>query len=135
ITGVLGFLVSDVWYALRGHIAPTAGASGGIFGLIGAEIGRLYAAKNPAYKEALVRALVVALVMGLVFSANSAAHLGGLAPGAAAGWLLYNERRQERHRRALGAVAVLLSVLSLVSILLSNRSISWQVVRQQEMSV
>ncbi len=135
LTGVLGFLTSDAWYALRGHLAPTAGASGGIFGLIGAEVGRLYAAKNPAYKQLLVRALVVALIMGLAFQANNAAHLGGLVSGVAAGWLLYKERRPERHHRALGAIAVALSVLSLVSILLSNRSITWQIVRQQEMSL
>lgn len=128
LTGIVGFIASDLWSG-----APTGGASGGIFGLAGALVGYLYAAKDPHWKRFLIRLLVYALVFALVLPVNNAAHAGGLVLGGLLGYLSYLEaRRGWRRHRVFRLAAVLLAVACLASIPLSVRSPVWQQVQQLE---
>ena len=82
VTGVLGFVTSELWYGLVAEHVPTAGASGGLFGLGGALVGCLYARRDPAYKDLLLRMVVYAVVFALLMPVNNSAHAGGLVSGA-----------------------------------------------------
>jgi membrane associated rhomboid family serine protease len=131
-TGLLGFVVSDYWY---GSGAPiTMGASGAVFGQIGAVVGVLLGRGDPEWKRALVRNIVYALILSLAMrNVNNAAHLGGLAAGVPFGFLFQRERGRFRLNRlmlALGGASLLLAVGSVV---LSARSPAWQGMRAIEL--
>jgi rhomboid protease GluP len=133
MTGVVGFLVSDVWYSLQGMAPPTAGASGGLFGLVGTVIGYLFARKNPAYKQYLTHAALFTLVMLIAgFPVNHAAHLGGLALGALFGFAFSKETRPWKRTWLFGIAAAALIVASFASIVLSHVSPVWKEIRQEE---
>ncbi len=117
IAGVAGFLASDL---LR--VAFTVGASGSIFGLLGALI--YYARhRGGAFGEALVRQVgswaLMAFVFGFLFpGVNNWAHAGGFAGGYLSALLLgYQEIRGERtgHRIA----AIVLALITLAGFVLS----------------
>jgi rhomboid protease GluP len=86
VAGVFGFAVSLVFLD---PTHPTLGASGAIFGLMGALIGNEMRVGRHAlefldrdYGRALVGLAVVNLVLGFTFPGiNNAAHLGGLVSG------------------------------------------------------
>lgn len=130
VTGVLGFLASDVWYVATGAIAISAGASGGIFGLIGVLVGYLFAKRDPEYKQQLGYAVVMALVVGLVWNVNNAAHVGGFVAGLPLGWLFFKERRPDRLRPVMRALAVLAVLASLASLVVVQRSPWWRIMAQ-----
>jgi rhomboid protease GluP len=112
VTGVLGFVTSELWY---GPGVPTGGASGGLFGLGGALVGALYARKDPAYKDVLLRMIVYAVVFALIARVNNSAHAGGLVSGALLGFALEKQkqpRRADRLFAVLGAALIALSVAS-----------------------
>lgn len=132
-TGIAGFVVSDVWYAVSGAPALTAGASGGLFGLIAALIGYLYAARDPAWKQYLVRVAVYAVIFALALSVNNAAHIGGFVVGFAMGYAFYKEPSPWSRNKLFGAVAALLVLASFASIGLSHLSGVWREVRQDEL--
>ena len=79
-TGVFGFVVSNAYYH---PVHVTAGASGAIFGLIGAGIilSRKWAAWGSLLKEQLVHWAIYGLGYGLLVGANNAAHIGGFLSG------------------------------------------------------
>jgi rhomboid protease GluP len=133
-TGVFGFVLSDLWYSLRydAMVVPTAGASGGLFGLAAALVGYLYARRDPAYKDYLVHLAIMGAILGIALPVNNAAHVGGFVAGAPLGYLFYRENRPWRRARLMNWVAGLLVVASLGSIALSQRSPQWQVMRQIE---
>jgi len=134
MTGIVGFLVSDVWYSLQGAGPPTAGASGGLFGLVGAVIGYLFARKNPAYKQYLTHALLFTVVMLIAgFPVNHAAHFGGLVLGAVFGFAFSKETRPWKRTWLFGAIAAALVVSSFASIALSHASPFWKEIRQEEL--
>jgi rhomboid protease GluP len=118
-TGVLGFVASELWYSAQNEIVPTAGASGGLFGLIAAFIGYLYAQRDPAWKQFLVRVVIYAALFAYAFPVNNAAHIGGALVGFPLGYLFYKERRPWQRQRLLGALAALLVAASLASVLIS----------------
>jgi rhomboid protease GluP len=115
--GVAGFLLSDL---LR--VSFTVGASGSIFGLLGALIfyGRH---RGGAFGEALMRQVgswaLMAFVFGFLFpGVNNWAHAGGFVGGYLAAMLLgYQEIGRERtgHRIA----AIILAVITLAGFFLS----------------
>lgn len=134
-TGVLGFLASDVWYVSTGALAFSAGASGAIFGLIGVVVGYLFAKRDPEYKRQLAYAVVMALVVGIALQVNNAAHAGGFVAGLPLGYLFYRERRPERLRWLVNALALASVLASLGSLVLSQRSPWWRVFEHEEAQI
>lgn len=133
VTGVLGFVASEFWYAPLSLL--TAGASGGVFGQIGAEVGILRARRDPDWRRSLIVNLLYALLLSLAVrgAVNNAAHIGGFAAGIALGYAFEVERRRWSLDRGLRIVAVILVVAALASVLLSAHSTFWQLVRAREL--
>lgn len=111
--GVVGFLVSDV-----AGVAFSVGASGAIFGLLGALVsyGR---SRGGAFGVAVMRqyghwALILFILGFLMPGVNNLAHAGGFAGGYLAGALLGSrERKPEKPLDDVAAAAVIgLTVLS-----------------------
>ncbi len=121
-SGIIGFVASDVWCAISANPSLTGGASGGLYGLIGALIGYLFARKDPRYRAILIEVAVLGVAMALLFPVNNAAHVGGFLAGFPLGMLFFREKRPWRLDFFFGAVAGLLTILSLVAIGLSMRS-------------
>lgn len=121
-SGIIGFIASDVWCAITGNPSLTGGASGGLYGLIGALIGYLFARKDPRYRAILIEVIVLGVAMALLFPVNNAAHVGGFVAGFPLGMLFFREKRPWRLDLFFGAAAGVLTILSLVSIGLSMRS-------------
>ena len=115
--GVLGFVVSNAYYD---PVHVTAGASGAIFGLIGAGIiiSRKWAAWGSLLREQLVHWAIYGLVYGLILKANNAAHIGGFLSGMGFAFLLRNPAlstsREDISWRILYWVILLLTLTSLV---------------------
>ena len=88
-TGVFGFIVSNAYYP---PIQVTAGASGAIFGMIGAGIilSRRWASWGSMLKDQLVHWAIYGLVYGFLIGANNAAHVGGFVSGMGFAYLLRN---------------------------------------------
>ena len=122
-TGVVGFVVSNVYYH---PVHVTAGASGAIFGLIGTGIilSRKWAAWGSLLKEQLVHWAIYGLGYGLLVGANNAAHIGGFLSGMGIAFLLRNPAlstsREEISWRILYWVVLLLTIASLVLACLSG---------------
>lgn len=133
LTGALGFVASDLWNTYRGVPWITAGASGGLFGLMGALVGALYSRRDPAWKDVLLRFAVYAAVFALTFPVNNAAHIGGFLTGFPLGYLFQRERRTELRDRAFQVLAIVLVALSAGSVVLSARSPVWRELRQVEL--
>src|SRR5262249_15690072 len=109
-----------------------AGASGAIFGLIGAFVGVLWARRNPNWKRTLVNNLAYALILSFMLPVNTAAHLGGFLAGVAVGALFEKERQPRRRDGLMRAVAGLCLLASVGSVVLSARSPVWREQRQRE---
>jgi len=91
-TGVFGFLVSNWYYA---PWLTTAGASGAIFGLIGAGIvfSKRWSQWSSMLGQQLVHWAIYGFGYGLVIGANNAAHFGGFVAGVAFAYFLPNPQR------------------------------------------
>jgi membrane associated rhomboid family serine protease len=90
--GYIGNLLSLAW---RGPNEFSAGASGGVFGVLGAEMGFLFFHRHSLgeggriRQSQLIRLIVLNMIIGLtVVSVNNIAHLGGLIAGVGLGYLL-----------------------------------------------
>ncbi|HET7545043.1 MAG TPA: rhomboid family intramembrane serine protease [Polyangiaceae bacterium] len=139
LTGVLGFVASDLWAGLSssgfaGLGGPTAGASGAVFGVFGSVVGVAYARRDPNWSQILVQNLIWVVLLGFMGSVNNAAHLGGLLAGALLGYLFNKEPRKLNLDRVFSAAALVLVLLSLASVALSAASPIWRLVRNQELS-
>ena len=132
IAGVLGFVASELWYAPF-HVL-TAGASGAVFGQIGAEVGILGARRDPEWKRSLARNVLYAVLLSFALSVNTAAHLGGFAAGILLGFLLEKEHQRLRLDLAMRLAAGALIVAVIGSVLFSMHSSAWQVQRVRELS-
>lgn len=132
-TGIVGFVVSTAWGVFGfGPLAMTAGASGGLFGLVGFEVGYLYRSGDPRWKQALIRAVIGMVLIGLLMSVNNAAHAGGTLSGMVLGYLSYRERTWRKLELVWRALAAALVVLSIASIGLSYQSDTWRAVREAQ---
>ncbi|HET6962210.1 MAG TPA: rhomboid family intramembrane serine protease [Terriglobia bacterium] len=91
-TGAFGFLVSNWYY---GPWLTTAGASGAVFGLIGAGIvfSKRWSQWGSMLGQQLVHWAIYGFGYGLVIGANNAAHFGGFVAGVAFAFLLPNRQR------------------------------------------
>ncbi len=123
VTYVLAGLGGSLASVYFGPGAPSAGASGAVFGILGAAIAE-FALRRRAYPEAWRRAvlgnlLFLAVANVLIGSAvpgiDQAAHLGGLVTGALAGAVLAPRGRFGR-TRAARAVAATLAVVALFAV-------------------
>jgi membrane associated rhomboid family serine protease len=123
LCGILGFVATFLW---RDMLAFSVGASGGVFGQVGAFIGVLYARRDPTWKKALVRMLIYAVLLGLAFPVDNAAHLGGFFAGILLGFGLHVELRRLRLHRTMAALAVLMVMASVTSVVLSSLSPVWK---------
>ena len=122
-TGAFGFVLSNWYYDPR---IPTAGASGAIFGLIGAAIvlSRRWAAGSSVFRQQVVHWAIYGFGYGLLIGANNAAHLGGFVAGLALAYVLPNPNRTEDSAWVLfwwRLLYWLFVVVSVVSILLGVR--------------
>jgi membrane associated rhomboid family serine protease len=132
LSGVFGFVASQLWYAP--HPPLTMGASGAVFGLIGAVVGTLLGRRDPEWKRALVRNIVYALILSLLMpGVNNAAHLGGLAAGVGLGFLFQRERARFKLELPVRVLAGVTIVLTVASVVLATQSPIWQVMRAREL--
>ncbi len=100
VAGVLGNLAS----AFQAHYDVAIGASGGIFGIIGAFVVSVWRLRSPMYfalrrRLLLVLALMVACdftIGGLEPQVDNLAHIGGFVAGILIALLLYPPRRKKR---------------------------------------
>jgi membrane associated rhomboid family serine protease len=121
-SGLVGYLASELWYGIWPSAPATAGASGGLFGLIGALAGYLFARRDPGWKDLLMRVGVVAVAFAVVFPTNNAAHIGGCLAGFPLGMLHYKESRPWRNNRWFAVLGAILTLASVASIILSVTS-------------
>jgi rhomboid protease GluP len=121
LAGVAGGLASMAWNPL----ANSAGASGAIFGIIGAQLaffmrgGHLIPAEVlRAQRNSTLAFIAYAVVFGLVVPGiDNAAHFGGLATGFGLGWMLTRPlgrllSRAQLQRGLLGAGVLAVLVLA-----------------------
>jgi rhomboid protease GluP len=130
LSGILGFVASEFWYGSRGPL--TAGASGGVFGQIGAVVGILYSRRDPEWKRALTRYLIFAVLLGVLLPVNTPAHLGGFFAGILLGFVLHREHVRLRLHRIMAILAGLSLLSSVASVALSSRSLFWHAMRAAE---
>src|SRR5690606_37267066 len=79
LSGIGGFYASRVYF---GPISPpTAGASGALFGLLGARVAEMRFEKDPRLKDFLLQYAAYAVAFALLWRVNNAAHLGGFVFG------------------------------------------------------
>jgi membrane associated rhomboid family serine protease len=103
VTALLG---GSVGALLLDPNALTAGASGAVYGLMGAAVLGLRRRGVDPFRSGLGGLLVVNLLLTFVIPGISVGgHLGGLAAGAVAGWVLFATEDGVRDR-ALGTAAV-----------------------------
>jgi rhomboid protease GluP len=131
LAGVLGFVASELWYAPLSIL--TAGASGGVFGQIGAEVGILRARRDPEWRRSLARNLLYALLLSFALRVNTAAHIGGFVVGIALGFAFERTRRYAGLEQAFRVVAGLLVVAAIAAVALSAHSTAWQSMRAREL--
>jgi len=89
----------------------TGGASGAIFGLLGALAVAMRSRGVPLMKTSIGPVLVLNLVLTLGLSGISVGgHLGGLGTGGLLGWVLLRPRRRTEHASASGEVLSLVAL-------------------------
>lgn len=130
LTGIVGFIASQVWYGPGGP--PTAGASGALFGLMGHEIGQMHAQRDPRLKDILFQFLAYAVAFALLLSVNNAAHIGGFLLGYPLGRAFYLEKRPWNRAWLFRGLAAMCVAAGCASIALSTMSDVWKQVRSEE---
>jgi len=120
VTAVAGFVLSD---AMQPNVL-TAGASGGVCGLIGAAAGygqRLGTTRGKTIRNDMVKWFAYTIVFGFAVNANNWAHLGGAVAGAAFGFALpqavWNRRSMLPVRFVLKLAGVAATIAALAIIL------------------
>ena len=121
VTGIGGFVVSQLWYTPP---QLTGGISGGVFGLLGAAAGWRYAEGDEQWKRLALTgagyAAATALIPMQMF--NNAAHAGGLVLGGLLAWALFRAGRSRSVERISNALALVLVLATVASIVLSLTS-------------
>lgn len=101
ISGIAGNVLSGVWELFTGDYAVSAGASGAVFGIIGALLYiamRNYGRIGDVSGRGLVFMVVLTLYHGFTSTGvDNFAHIGGFITGFVLGVLLYWKRRRNRY--------------------------------------
>jgi rhomboid protease GluP len=113
-TGVAGFLLSNALGA-----RPSIGASGAIFGLLGAMLAfarRRRGGWGDVASRQILQWAVILLVFGFITpGVNNLAHLGGLASGFLLGRVLPSGRREGRGVQLLAVALVVATLLAFLA--------------------
>jgi membrane associated rhomboid family serine protease len=110
LTGIMGGIAS---YAFGDPLAVGAGASGAVFGLMGAFLAYNYLRRNEAVARAYLQWVWQILALNAVLAItirqiDFRAHIGGLVAGVVTGYLFDRERvRLSPALRALGVIALI----------------------------
>jgi rhomboid protease GluP len=119
---VTGFCASAVSFAFGDPQVPAAGASGAIFGLLGAWLAYNLRRRSLSLARANVQSALVLIAINLVFGfavpgIDVLAHLGGLGAGFLAGFAAEGAGRRavRRATQALGLAALLLVGVALAA--------------------
>lgn len=129
-SGALGY-VGTLWW--RGDMAFSVGASGSIFGLLGALIAVLMVRRNPGWHRVLVSNLILAAALAFFSSRiDHAAHIGGFVAGFSIGLLFELERHPRRRDKPAAILSAGLVLASLASVVLSVQSPIWKQVKQAQ---
>lgn len=130
LSGALGFACT-VWS--RGAAAYSVGASGAIFGLLGAFIGALFVRRNPGWQQVFFSNLIMAGALAFfVPNVDNSAHAGGFVSGVVIGVLLELERQPRKRDRLMLGLAALGLLAVVASLVLSARSPVWKAYRALE---
>lgn len=122
LTGVVGFATTMMVNELSGGVVhPTAGASGGILGVMGLLLAVLIRRGNPAWKSLMMNTIFYVVLFGFAMNVsggpiliNNSAHLGGLGSGFLLGLLWSKQGAAETFAsKAVAAVALAASVVSI----------------------
>ncbi len=102
-TGIFGFVVSNWYYP---PMLTTVGASGAIFGLIGAAVtlSKRWSTWVRMLHQQLIHWAIYGLIYGLLLGANNAAHIGGLISGVVLAFALGNPSRTDPPAQRLWTV-------------------------------
>ncbi len=130
LSGMLGFCAT-VWW--QGERAFSVGASGAIFGLLGAFIGALVIRRNPGWQRVFMSNLIMAFALAyFVPNVDNSAHAGGFVAGFVLGVLLELERQPRKRDRLVTGLAAVGLVAVVASIALSASSPVWKAQRHAE---
>jgi rhomboid protease GluP len=130
LAGALGFYATVLW---QGERAFSVGASGAIFGLIGAFIGALIIRRNPGWQRVFMSNLIMAFALAyFVPNVDNSAHAGGFVAGLVLGVLLELERQPRKRDRLMTGLAAGGVVAVIASIVLSASSPVWKAQRRAE---
>jgi rhomboid protease GluP len=133
LSGIVGFCTT-VWQ--MGLYARSVGASGAIFGLLGAFIGALIVRRNPGWQRVFMSNLIMAFALAyFVPNIDNWAHGGGFVVGVVLGIALELERQPRRRDRLMTGLAALGVVAAVASIILSASSPAWKVMKRHEQRV
>ncbi|SEA53227.1 Membrane associated serine protease, rhomboid family [Desulfuromusa kysingii] len=104
-------------------VTVVVGASGAIFGLIGFSISyyhRVGGGIGLQRRNFMLQWALMAFVFGIIVGADNAAHLGGAIAGAALGWFMpiniRDQRKTEKLFKTIAIVCVLITVVSIAFI-------------------
>jgi rhomboid protease GluP len=131
ISGAAGFACTLWW---RGEMAFSVGASGSVFGLLGAFIGALMIRRNPGWQQVFFSNLILAGALSF-FAPNidNAAHVGGFVSGFFLGLLIEVERQPRKRDRLMTGLAIAGLLAAVGSIVLSAASPVWKDQRRAEL--
>ncbi len=121
-SAIIATIAGLIWHPAT----VVVGASGSIFGLIGFSISyyhRVGGGIAIQRRNMMFQWAVMAFIFGIVVGADNAAHLGGLIGGAAIGWFLptqiRNQRKTDNFFQWTAMFSVVITVISILFIPLS----------------
>jgi rhomboid protease GluP len=124
-SGLAGFVVSVGYHWVVGVNAIGGGASGVVFGLMGAALVQGYVKRAPGtevYRSDLVKWVILGVIISLLPGVDLAAHAGGFVGGGLMGLVMsdrHSPRRfSDRAWKIIESVALVLLVLSFLPLVM-----------------
>lgn len=130
LSGILGFSATMWW---RGGTAFTVGASGSLFGVLGATIAVLMVRRNPGWQRVFFSNLILAAALAFMAPAiDNAAHIGGFIAGFLIGMLFEVEPKPRRRDGLMAVLAGLALLACFASVALCAFSPLWKEVQRAQ---